>query len=428
MPARRDINTLSDTEVGDYIHALSILRARPASDLTSYAYQAAIHNDGEVGPCEHGNDLFFAWHRAHLYYFERLLQASDPPRTQHVTIPYWDWSRPDVAGGRYPVRFSQPGLEDAERFQDGAPLEPNTLSITVNRHAWNEFGGWPKGSEAGDYGDFEWGPHNYTHGNFIGGKMGDPATAAEDPIYWSFHCFIDLLWEEWQRRNPNQPATSPDAILRGLLDQPMHRVSDFQDVGSLSYSYEQTPELRAALQAAVEPPRFGALASRRSLQALFDSTFANELERTSHGSFALDAVAPARRLLIKLEELKIPTVGSYTLRAYVHPRGVSQSELERFEAGYVSLWKAHMGSGQPGHGGHGHGGHTPGHGTPHHPANGILRFDVTAAVERLSAAERGDAIATIWFLPAPRATGGAAPRAELLAEMSLRDVVLEEFR
>lgn len=425
MPNRKDINMLSAEELDNYVHALSVLRARPSTDPRSYAHQAAIHNDGEVGPCEHGNDQFFAWHRCHLYYFEQLLQAADPPRTKDVTIPYWDWSRPDDKGNRYPIAFFHPGLADPERFTDGEPLPLNTLSITVNTPDWNQFGGWPKGTPDNNYGDFELGPHNTMHTHYIGGKMGDPATAAEDPIYWSFHCFIDLLWDEWQRRNPGVPATSPDADLRGFLEQPMHKVRDFQDVIALSYAYDHTTALRDALQAAQKPPSDGTIAARRALDALFTRSLPQQLATESRAAFALPMVEQAKRLVVRLEELKIPTVGSYTLRAYVHPRKVrtdqlSPSALQQYEAGYVSLWKAHMD--HSGHDRHG------GHGQAHHPASAFLRIDVTDAVARLAPSNVSDAVFTLWFEPAPRAAGGPPPRDELLAEMSLRDVRLEEYR
>ncbi|WP_331765736.1 hypothetical protein [Embleya sp. NBC_00896] len=59
--SRRDINSLSPNELSDYIHAIDILRARSAAgpdDVTGYDFQAALHNDGSVGPCERGSDLF----------------------------------------------------------------------------------------------------------------------------------------------------------------------------------------------------------------------------------------------------------------------------------------------------------------------------------------------------------------------------------
>jgi hypothetical protein len=219
---RKDINALNNDELADYIHALNILRARSAQnpdDETGYDFQARLHNDRFIGPCEHASDLFLSWHRAHLYYFEKLLQEADPPRTANVTIPYWDWLHPEV-NGRFPEAFAHPSSlyrpgrnENPGPGSPGEKLHPKTLQIVTEETDWNTFGGKPKPRSG--YGDLEKGPHNHMHVNFISGLMGDGDTAAEDPIYWSFHCFIDLLWAEWLRRNNVPPPTSPEADLIG---------------------------------------------------------------------------------------------------------------------------------------------------------------------------------------------------------------------
>ncbi|MFB7253735.1 tyrosinase family protein [Streptomyces nojiriensis] len=89
--SRRDINSLSPSGLSDLIHAIDILRARSTADpddMSGYGFQAALHNDGSVGPCEHGSDLFLPWHRAHLRCFGKPPQAADPPRTANVTVPH----------------------------------------------------------------------------------------------------------------------------------------------------------------------------------------------------------------------------------------------------------------------------------------------------------------------------------------------------
>src|SRR5260370_964766 len=45
------------------------------------------------------------------------------------------------------------------------------------------------------------------HGNYLGGLMADPSTAALDPIFWSFHAYIDLLFLQWQQ-TPNHTVTT----------------------------------------------------------------------------------------------------------------------------------------------------------------------------------------------------------------------------
>src|SRR5687767_13339614 len=120
---RRDINALSDTELADYIHAINILRQRSEQnpdDETGYTFQAGLHNVSFIGPCEHGNDLFLPWHRAHLHYFEKLLQEADPARTANVTIPYWDWLHKEDGVRKYPAAFYMPGLA-ATRNENSLP-------------------------------------------------------------------------------------------------------------------------------------------------------------------------------------------------------------------------------------------------------------------------------------------------------------------
>ena len=142
---RHDINALSPDELGDYIHALDILRQRSAAnpdDQAGMDFQAALHNDVFVGPCEHGSDKFLPWHRAHLHYFEQLLQAADPPRTANVTVPYWDWIH-EQASGNFPPAFDQPGLFSSGRNGNPTPLAPDTLQIVTTEANQKLFAGYP---------------------------------------------------------------------------------------------------------------------------------------------------------------------------------------------------------------------------------------------------------------------------------------------
>src|SRR5215211_1999879 len=91
---RKSIDRLTAAELADYEHAFvklkEISEADP-SDIDGLQYFQDLHNT-MLGPCEHANDTFMPWHRAHLFEFEEALRRSDPPRTANVTQPYWDWS------------------------------------------------------------------------------------------------------------------------------------------------------------------------------------------------------------------------------------------------------------------------------------------------------------------------------------------------
>lgn len=426
MLKRRDINALSQVELDNYIHALSIVRERSRTnpdDPLGYDWHARRHNDMDVGPCEHGNDLFFAWHRCHLYYFEQVLRATDPLRTSEVCIPYWDWSRPDPAGGRYPARFQLPSLV-GDRFTQGVPLHSETISIVTGTLGWSEFGGWPKGTTGMNYGRFELGPHNHMHGRYIGGSMADPLTAAEDPIYWSFHCFIDLLWHEWQRRNPDQAATSTAIILRGFVGEPKTQVTDFQSVAALGYEYEHNAALATDFAAPSPAAPFAAVKEVQRLTPGFDGPVREQFRSSGRAAFSLRSGLPVlTRSWVVIHDVSLPKIGSFTLNVYVHPRdhawphSSSPEPSSPFFAGDATIWKVHSGNASNGHGGH--------HGEPHHPTSAHVRVEATSVFERLDVSEKADLVVTLQFIPAPMPDGSPAQVPELLRQVDLRDVSLE---
>lgn len=421
--SRRDINALTDDELGDYIHALDVLRQRSAQnpdDETGYDFQAALHNDMFVGPCEHGSDLFLPWHRAHLHYFEQLLQAANPPRTENVTIPYWDWIHAE-ATGKFPAAFGREGLSEDDRNLGSVELPSETLTIVTDEPSWAEFGGYPEGDPDGDYGRLERGPHNFMHPSFIGGKMANPGTAAEDPIYFSFHCFIDLMWAEWQHRNGMPPPTSPDHDLRGFQAQPKHTVTEFQDTEELDYVYEYSAQLKEAFDVeAPAPPPARELIAAQPLQPAFAEGIAEELRRTERLQYRVPAAREGAATVVRLSRIKVPTSGSYVLRVYLHPAEVefAPDDLDfaaRFFVDYVALWRAHAmpeGGGREAH--------------AHHPTAMTARFDVTA---RLAASDPGrEQVLSLQYVPAAGPTGGRELRPELVEEVTVAEVVMEVYR
>lgn len=437
MNKRQDINALSSTQLNDYVHALGILRARSAAnpdDPAGYAFQAALHNDLLVGGCEHGNDMFLPWHRAHLHYFEKLLQEADPPRTTNVTIPYWDWIHPQ-ASGLFPPPFDGPELFSPDRNTDPATaLPPDTLKIVTTVTDPNRFGGYPEDHPTGDYGDLEIGPHNYMHTDFIGGLMGHPSEAALDPLYFSFHCFIDLLWAEWQNRNGFPAATSPDNELRGFLDEPLHRVSEFQKTEDLGYTYAYSDQLKAAFAVPLPPlPPAGTLVRTQSLAAVSGAGLTTELRRHGHVQFRLERAPESDgRIVVRLEQLKVPVAGSYLLRGFVHPRDVEfrrddEDFAKKFGVGYLSMWRSHEDSHHGGHGGHG-GHHGPGgHGTrPLHPTSATVRFDVTSVLASAPDAA-ADHVLTLQYIPSRFNPAPPQPTTDLVTEVKLRDVLMEVY-
>jgi tyrosinase len=236
---RREINTLAldGPEISAFRKGVEVMKRRPASDTTSWIYQANIHGtyDKPVLPawntCQHGNYFFAPWHRMYLYYFERILRAAsgDP----NFALPYWNYTNP--TNRALPLALRQPADESNSLFvrqrnqhwgglNNGAKLPgsatANWLHLSFTNYTapagtMGSFGGQaiPDTVHYDDpHGALEaWHDiiHVITGGE--GGWMNDPNIAGRDPIFWLHHNNVDRLWKRWLeqgggRANPVQDA------------------------------------------------------------------------------------------------------------------------------------------------------------------------------------------------------------------------------
>ena len=306
LAVRKNIDALTRSELEAYEHAIQILKDRSDRnpyDKEGFLWQAWIHNcpglhvplpdtsitaDTEPicdfwasqtlksghtfenpGMCEHGTDLFLTWHRAEFYYFEQLLKSTDPegavtdsrgitgPSTATVAVPYWNWTRPPT-GQRYPTAFEneQSPLFHNERETSPAPEFPFTspylIAYQLYKLDWPNFAGGEH-TRGGGFGDFERVAHNPMHGRFVGGDMANPMRAALDPIFFSFHAYIDAIFERRLELHGKDEVTSkriflrasqPDSVLdpvgyeEGKGGPTMGRSEIYLDSETLGYRYE----------------------------------------------------------------------------------------------------------------------------------------------------------------------------------------------
>jgi hypothetical protein len=223
---------------------VATMKARPPSDHRSWFFQAAIHayNDALYADalakdpgvakvdrerywnkCTHfgqSSANFLIWHRAYLYYFERILRdASGDPG---FALPYWDYSQadarvfPQIFASRFLDEERTPNpLYHANRelaFVVGAlSLSPDIGAATpaigsdsfFSDIGTTGFGGDILDSEHTELGLLEQRPHNDIHlavGGVVGGNngaMADVKTAAFDPVFFVHHANIDRMWATW---------------------------------------------------------------------------------------------------------------------------------------------------------------------------------------------------------------------------------------
>jgi polyphenol oxidase len=167
-------------------------------------------SDQKEGQEIHGGWFFFPWHRAFLYFHERILAKLIGDDT--FALPYWDWDSQDRQ--TFPSIYSIPKdpsdcLFDVFRSAMSGSNIPNVvvgptiMNKTMNAPNNKLFMGWQSGN-TGQSGAMENQPHGPVHiwtGDTTlqaaNTDMGVLATAAQDPVFFAHHANIDRLWDVW---------------------------------------------------------------------------------------------------------------------------------------------------------------------------------------------------------------------------------------
>src|SRR5215213_7802461 len=75
-PVRRRIRSGSadvDADMATYSNAVQLMKGLGPADQRNWRAEATIHGTAAAfNQCEHGTDHFFDWHRAYLFYFEKI--------------------------------------------------------------------------------------------------------------------------------------------------------------------------------------------------------------------------------------------------------------------------------------------------------------------------------------------------------------------
>lgn len=248
---RQEIRSLTPDQRTRFFNAIKTLYNNNSANnqynqfvLTHYNYQAQGH----------GVAAFLPWHREFLRRFEVALQRID----KRIVLPYWDWTRDSQAPERSaifsPAYFGGNGTGSNRCVTTGAFAGwrvrfPNTRCLQRQYNGGSTIGSWysPAMTEnllnnnRQSYDQFrralEGSPHASVHVN-IGGDMAQ-MYSPNDPLYWIHHAFIDLLWAEWQARNPNLANTygGGGASLTNTMIPFGVRVASTLDTRALGYTY-----------------------------------------------------------------------------------------------------------------------------------------------------------------------------------------------
>jgi polyphenol oxidase len=229
---RLPASTLSNADAARLRKAYAALRALAVSDPSDprgwlqqgnkHCWQCGGGLDGQAGEEIHGGWLFLPWHRAFLYFHERILGKLIGDMS--LRLAYWDWDNSQHRGAP-PAWLSPNNLASNPLF------DPNRSAVAGNQiplqyvgpTAMNPIWGAPDfptlGGQPGDQdgGNIENTVHGLVH-IWCGdttlqsqkADMGLLDTAAQDPLFFAHHGNIDRIWSVWNgssssHTNPSDP-------------------------------------------------------------------------------------------------------------------------------------------------------------------------------------------------------------------------------
>ncbi|WOL02944.1 hypothetical protein Cni_G11663 [Canna indica] len=298
---RRPVHLVDDEYKAKYERAVAIMKQLPLDHPHNFWRQADLHCLYCTGAYSqfnystefriHHSWLFFPWHRALLYFHERILGKLIGDDS--FALLYWNWDHPD--GMRFPAMFTEGALDDTER--DSMDIQN---VVDHNFHGtdrglsdreqilenlalmYNQMVSSPKQPElfmgcklrSGDEGKckgtgtIESAPHNTVH-RWVGSRdnpvrenMGAFYSSGFDPVFYSHHSNIDRLWALWQRMRDNELEFDDEMWLNSeftFYDENLQfvriRVRDVLSISKLRYGYQdiELPWLDARPKPSVPP-------------------------------------------------------------------------------------------------------------------------------------------------------------------------------
>ena len=211
----------NETQLEQFRGAVGLVRdTLPPTDVIGWSKQVAQHCI-RCGPSDatnvHYNWQFLTWHRAFLYFLERILRTLS--KQEDLRLVYWDWENSE--GRRLPkiyVPRDQSLFWDNRGNLDGAwwPLTDDLVDVQplLAIGDFETFGGTAAFAKPAAYR----GPHANVHNNFKkvadpqapGGDMRDLRFSPRDPVFYAHHGNIDRLWSSWVRITQPTPHRNPD--------------------------------------------------------------------------------------------------------------------------------------------------------------------------------------------------------------------------
>jgi hypothetical protein len=208
-----DLNAPSRTsQLSQFRGAFGAIQALPSTDVIGWTKQIAQHclncavsDQNNI----HFNWQFLTWHRALLYFLERILRKlPGSAGGDDLRLVYWDWENP--SSRVLPAIFGPTGqpLYRSNRGNLKGPNWPLTdddvdVQPSLATPSFSLFGGTAVQQKPVPIAFT--GPHASVHNNFDPGDMADLQYSPRDPVFYAHHSNIDRLWSSWVAAGHSNP-------------------------------------------------------------------------------------------------------------------------------------------------------------------------------------------------------------------------------
>lgn len=178
--------------ISDDLHKPKNMKVKASLGLQAWLHLA--YCEGGVHDAQGG--LFFLWHRAFLYFHERLLQWA--LKNENFRLPYFD-----PRAGMTFEEFGNPGNPNLFRLRGPQPgsTPPHLPQATCDSTNIDVF----------EKQVLDW--HRKVHTGWFCGDFSNVPKAGLDPLFYPFHAFIDHVFEcshvSGQIHLPNPSPTTP---------------------------------------------------------------------------------------------------------------------------------------------------------------------------------------------------------------------------
>jgi hypothetical protein len=241
--ARRSAMELADAgmaaELKAFRDAIGKLQHLPNADVNSWAKQIAQHclncapsNGANI----HFDWAFLPWHRALLYFLERILRRQSG--SDDLRLIYWDWENTQsrqLPGIYTPV--GQPLYWKNRKLSLNLTDDDVDVRPLLGVPNFPTFGGGPTQGRPtpAAFG----GPHANVHNSFDPGDMADLQFSPRDPVFYAHHANIDRLWSSWVKAGHSNPDFGDSKAYFYDEDKKWRYIlfNDLRDEAKLGYKY-----------------------------------------------------------------------------------------------------------------------------------------------------------------------------------------------